>query len=162
MVSKRSRPPEGPFPYRHPIEVRFADTDALGHVNNAVYLSYFEAARAGYYQAMAGTPFGQGEMAARHTFLIAEARVAWRAPAFFGEPLVCECRVAWVSRSSFGLEYRLSSEGSAVAPARVVADGDSVQVMYDLKAERVMRVPPDLLDMIDRFEGRPVPRQRPE
>jgi hypothetical protein len=25
-----------------------------------------------------------------------------------------------------------------------------------------MRVPPDLLDMIDRFEGRPVPRKRPE
>lgn len=161
-MSKRSRPPAGPFPYRHPIEVRFADTDALGHVNNAVYLSYFEAARAGYYQAMAGTPFGQGEMAARHTFVIAEARIAWRVPAFFGEPLVCECRVAWVSRSSFGLEYRLSSEGSSVSPARLVADGDSVQVMYDLKAEHVMRVPPDLLDMIDRFEGRPIPRKRPE
>jgi acyl-CoA thioesterase FadM len=43
-----------------------------------------------------------------------------------------------------------------------VADGDSVQVMYDMKADRVMRVPPDLLEMIDRFEGRAVPRRRPE
>ncbi|MDQ3408248.1 MAG: acyl-CoA thioesterase [Chloroflexota bacterium] len=161
-MSQRSRPPQGPFPYRHPIEVRFADTDALGHVNNAVYLSYFEAARAGYYHAMAGTPFGHGEMGARHTFLVAEARVAWRAPAFFGEPLVCECRVAWVSRSSFGLEYRLSAEGSSVAPARSVADGDSVQVMFDLKAGRVMRVPPDLLELMDRFEGRQILRRRPE
>ncbi len=161
-MSQRSRSPGGSFPYAHPIEVRFADTDALGHVNNAVYLSYFEAARAGYYHAMAGTPFGQGEMGARHTFLIAEARVAWRAPAFFGEPLVCECRVSWVSRSSFGLEYRLRSDGSSVAPARPVADGDSVQVMFDLSAQRVMRVPPDLLELIERFEGRQVPRRRPE
>ncbi len=161
-MSQRSRPPEGVFPYQHAIEVRFADTDALGHVNNAVYLTYFEAARAGYYQAMAGTPFGHGEMAARHTFLIAEARVAWRAPAFFGEPLICECRVAWVSRSSFGLEYRLSAEGSSVASARPIADGDSVQVMYDLSAGRVMRVPPDLLEMMDHFEGRPIPRRRPD
>ncbi len=111
---------------------------------------------------MAGMPFGHGEMASRHTFLIAEARVAWRAPAFFGEPLVCECRLEWVSRSSFGLEYRLSSEGSSVAPARPIADGDSVQVMYDLGAGRVMRVPPDLLEMMDRFEGRAIPRQRRE
>ncbi len=161
-MSQRSRPPEGTFPYRHSIEVRFADTDALGHVNNAVYLTYFEAARAGYYQAVAGTPFGHGAMAARHTFLVAEARVARRAPAFFGEPLVCECRVSWVSRSSFGLEYRLSSAGSSVAPARQVADGDSVQVMYDMSAARVMRVPPDLLELMDRFEGREIPRRRPE
>ena len=34
--------------------MRYVDTDALGHVNNAVYLSYFEAARAGYYAAVSG------------------------------------------------------------------------------------------------------------
>ena len=30
-----------------PIAVRFADTDAMGHVNNAVYLTYAEIARLG-------------------------------------------------------------------------------------------------------------------
>ena len=37
----RSRPPAGEFRYRHPIEIRYNDTDALGHVNNVVFLSYF-------------------------------------------------------------------------------------------------------------------------
>ncbi|MBA2571184.1 MAG: acyl-CoA thioesterase [Chloroflexi bacterium] len=156
-MSPRSRPVEGGSRYRHPIEVRFADTDALGHVNNAVYLSYFEAARAGYYAALAGVPFGYGATGERHTFLIAEARVTYRLPAFFGEPLICECRVAWAGRSSFGLGYRVVSEGSAVAPARVVADGDTVQVMYDLRAGRVVRVPADLLELMERFEGRKIP-----
>ncbi len=64
---------EGDFPCHHPIEVRFGDTDALGHINNATYLTYFEAARAGYYEALMGTPFGTGEDAERYTFLIAEA-----------------------------------------------------------------------------------------
>ncbi len=45
----RSRPLDGDFRYRHPIEIRYNDTDALGHVNNAVYFSYFEMARSGYY-----------------------------------------------------------------------------------------------------------------
>jgi hypothetical protein len=34
--------------------------------------------------------------------------------------------------------------------------------MFDLSAQRVMRVPPDLLELIERFEGRRVPRRRPE
>ncbi|CAN5649454.1 thioesterase family protein [soil metagenome] len=160
-MSRRTSPPEGKFRYRHPIEVRFADTDAMGHVNNATYLTYFEAARAGYYAALAGTPFGHGETGRRHTFLLAEARVVYRAPAFFGEPLVCECRAAWLSRSSFGLEYRVVAEGSVVAPRRVIADGDTVQVMIDHATARVVRMPADLAQLIERFEGRSIPAQVP-
>ena len=33
------------FPYVVEIEVAFRDLDAMGHVNNAVYLSYLETAR---------------------------------------------------------------------------------------------------------------------
>jgi acyl-CoA thioester hydrolase len=147
----------GPFPYRHPIEVRYVDTDALGHVNNATYLSYFEAARAGYYQAIMGTPFGTGEGADRFTFLIAEAHVRYRVPSFFGEPLVVECRVSWLSRSAFELEYRVLSEGSAIAPARLIADGETVQVMYDIAAERVTRVPAELAERFAAFEEHAIP-----
>jgi acyl-CoA thioesterase FadM len=118
-------------------------------------------ARAGYHAALTGHPFGTGPEAARLTFVIAEAHIAYRAPAYFGEPVVCECRVAWASRSSFGLDYRVVSEGGPLGPARLLADGSTVQVMFDLAAGRVTRVPAELLDAIDRFEGRAVPRHRP-
>ena len=36
------------------VEVRFADTDAMGHVNNAVYLTYLEAARFAWWQQTFG------------------------------------------------------------------------------------------------------------
>lgn len=130
-------------------------------MNNATYLSYFEMARAGYYAALTGHPFGTGPDAAKQTFVIAEAHIAYRAPAFFGEPVVCECRVAWASRSAFGLEYRVVSEGGPLGPARLIADGSTVQVMYDLVANRVMRMPPELLGQFEAFEGRPIPRGRP-
>ena len=39
----------GPFSHRVTIEVRFADTDAMGHVNNATYLTYCEIARIKYW-----------------------------------------------------------------------------------------------------------------
>ena len=39
-----------PDGYRHsiPMEIRFADIDSLGHVNNAAYLTYMEQARLRY------------------------------------------------------------------------------------------------------------------
>ncbi|HHS83004.1 MAG TPA: acyl-CoA thioesterase [Devosia sp.] len=44
-----SRPKEFPalesFPFRSRQQLRFADTDAVGHVNNAIFATLFEAAR---------------------------------------------------------------------------------------------------------------------
>lgn len=158
-MPRRSDPPSGDFPFEHPIEVRFVDTDAFGHVNNAVFLSYFEAARAGYYARVTGSPFMTGTNALEHTFVIAEARIAYRSPVLFGEPLKAGVRFAWASRSSFGLEYEIRAEKSAVGEARVVADGDTLQVMFDVERKRVMRVPADLLELFEKFEGRLIPRR---
>jgi acyl-CoA thioester hydrolase len=156
-AAARSRPTDGEFRYRHAIEIRFGDTDALGHVNNAVYLSYFEAARGGYYTTVVGHPFGRGPDAERRTYLIAEARVTYRTPALYGEPLSCSCRVGWVGRSSFSLEYRVAVADSASGPARLVADGATVQVFYDLVAGKVMRMPDELVRRLADFEGRRLP-----
>lgn len=159
-MSPRHELPSGSFHYRHPIEVRFNDTDALGHVNNATYLSYFEAARSGYYQALTGVPFGTDEDGRRFTFVMSEASVHYRRPAFFGEPLGVECRVAWASRSAIGLEYRVISDGSLAGRARHIADGETVHVRWDLTAARVTRIPAALRERFEAFEGRPVAAQR--
>ena len=158
----RSRPISGAFRYRHPIEIRYVDTDALGHVNNAVYFSYFEAARAGYYEQISGHPFGTGPGADKRTFVIAEAHITYRQPALFGEPLSCACRVSWLGRSSFGLDYRVEVEGSSIGEARVVADGSTVQVFYDLEAGSVMRMPTELLERFAEYEGRELPTRAVE
>ncbi len=160
-MSRRSEPPAGNFRYEHPIEVRFVDTDAFGHVNNATFLSYFEAARAGYYARVTGSPFMTGEHGLKHTFVIAEARIAYRSPVLFGEPLLAGVRFAWVGGSSFAFEYRIRAAQSAVGEARVVADGETLQVMFDLDRNRVMRVPADLIDLFAKFEERVIPRRPP-
>lgn len=40
------------YHFFHPIEVRYADIDAQRHVNNAVYFSYMEQARAKYLEQL--------------------------------------------------------------------------------------------------------------
>jgi acyl-CoA thioester hydrolase len=153
----RPRPVEGDFRYRHRIEIRYGDTDALGHVNNATYFSYFEMARGGYYTAVVGHSFGTGPDADKRTFVIAEAHITYRQPAFYGEPLWCGVRVAWVGRSSFSLEYRVEVEASEIGSARVIADGSTVQVFYDLSSARAMRMPSELLAQLTAYEGHELP-----
>ena len=78
---------------------------------------------------------------------------------FYGEPLWCGVRVAWVGRSSFSLEYRVEVDASDIGPARVVADGSTVQVFYDLSSARAMRMPSQLLDQLTEYEGRELPKR---
>ena len=37
-----------------PIEVHFADLDGMGHINNAVYLTYMESARIAWWMQVTG------------------------------------------------------------------------------------------------------------
>ena len=55
----------GPFSHRVTIEVRFADTDAMGHVNNAKYLTYCEIARIKYWTDVTGEPIAPARRAPR-------------------------------------------------------------------------------------------------
>ncbi len=45
-----------PDPFSHTVTVRWRDTDALGHVNHAVFLTYFEEGRDRFLERAFGSP----------------------------------------------------------------------------------------------------------
>jgi acyl-CoA thioester hydrolase len=146
-----------PFRYVLPVEVRFRDTDAMGHINNAVYLTYFEAARAGYYHAVTGRSF-DGLRDEPVSLILARATVDFRAQGFFGERLLAGCRTTWVGRSSFGMAYRITAdEASSHGAGRLLAEGETVLVTFDYKSQRPVRIPEMLLAQLAAFEGQPIP-----
>jgi acyl-CoA thioester hydrolase len=145
--------------FRHElaVEVRFRDTDAMGHINNAVYLTYFEAARAGYYHAVTGRSF-DGIRDDPVSLILARASVDFRAQAYFGERLLVACRTLWIGRSSFGLGYRIRADGaSAHGPGRLIAEGETILVTFDYASQRPVRIPDTLLAQLTAFEGREIP-----
>src|SRR3972149_9446324 len=83
----------GDFAHVHRIEVRFADTDAMGHVNNASYLTYAEIARVAYYEVVSGAPRPLAPHRAEEGMILAQFTISYRSPAFFGESLAVETRV---------------------------------------------------------------------
>lgn len=115
------------YPFVTAVDVRFRDLDGMGHVNHAVYLTYFEAARLGYYAALTGrTTIEQIDM------ILVEVAASYHAPAAFGERLEVGARVSRIGTKSFDMEYLI------VRPAdgRRIASGRSVQVIYDYAAGR--------------------------
>ena len=136
------------FALRVPIEVRFKDIDAMGHVNNAVYFTYFENARIAYWRAL-GRSRPRGEVA----YVLARAECDFRSPATLEDDLACHVRIGSLGRSSFVFEYLLRDERDG----RTVAEGRTVQAVYDYEGRRVRPMEEGLKDEIRRFEGRPVP-----
>jgi acyl-CoA thioester hydrolase len=133
------------YKYTLAIPVRFRDLDAMGHVNNAVYLTYFEAARIPYYLMLSGTP----DLA--HTdMIVARIECDYRAPATFGDTLIVGVRVDEIRSRSFSLTYRI--ENAAIS--ELVAEGRSVQVAYDYAARETRLVSAELIRAAEAYEGR--------
>jgi acyl-CoA thioester hydrolase len=142
----------GDFGHRVDVEVRFADTDAMGHVNNAVYLTYCEMARIRYWTDVTGEPVAAGHEGAE-SLILAEARITYRAPVFHTETVTIETRATRIGRSSFLLEHRLTARGSS-SSSRLVATSDSVMVRYDYRTDRPAPLSDTVIAAIEAFEGR--------
>ena len=131
------------------IEVRFRDCDSMGHVNNAVYLTYLEHARFGYWRQVL-----QGRAATAPKMILARAECDYRAPAHFGEQLEVRLNVGDIGRSSFHLVYEIVN----VTSGSRVADGKSVMDTYDYDAGRSVPIPEKTRELLQRFQA---PQERP-
>jgi acyl-CoA thioester hydrolase len=142
----------GPFNHEVEVEVRFADTDAMRHVNNAKYLTYCEIARIRYWTDVTGECFALGTEGAE-SLILAEARITYRAQAFYGEAVTVQTRATRIGRSSFTLEHRLVA-GPPGETRRLVAVSESVLVRFDYGSGRPVALAPEHVAAIERFEGR--------
>jgi len=144
----------GDFAHRHLVEVRLSDTDAMGHVNNARYLTYVEIARVAYYEQVTGNALPIGAHGAEEGMILAEVRMTYRSPAFYGETLTIETRVERIGRTSFAMVHRITAPESRYGSARLIAVADSVLVAYDYQEERPIPVPDEWRTAMEAFEGR--------
>ena len=144
----------GDFAHSCTVEVRLADTDAMGHVNNANYLTYVEIARVVYYERVTGNPLPIGTHGAEEGMILADIRMTYRSPAFYGETLTVETRVERIGRTSFGIVHRITAPQSRYGSARLVAVADSTLVAYDYQQECPIPVPDEWRAAMEAFEGR--------
>ena len=116
-----------------PLATRYADFDTKGHVNNAVFLTYFEMARAAAW-------VDHCEGGADFEFILAEASVKYVSEAMIGQTLDIEVTTAELRTKAWVWAYTIRD----VSDGRVVAEGRTVQVMYDYERRATMPIPDGL------------------
>jgi acyl-CoA thioester hydrolase len=122
--------------FSQPIDVRFSDLDAMGHVNNAVFVSYLEHARFKWWAVMlAGRDFLE------EGFLIARVEMDYRKPIVLRDEVRVDVRVTQIGNSSFALGYKVIRTPDEV----VLAEAHTVQVTMDFQTQRPRPIRPETL-----------------
>jgi len=125
-------------PFETELDVRFRDLDAFGHVNNAVYATYCETARARFLREAVGETFAEPNQVVAHLELDFEAPLA-HADADRVRVGVC---VREIGGSSVRLGYELR-DGH-----RTVATAETVQVLVDPETGAPRPVPDEWRDAL--------------
>jgi len=120
--------------------VELRDCDGLGHVNNAVYLSYIEEARTEFVFAITG-----GKRLADFDFILARAEIDFCSEATLGDELLVEVRPARVGTKSWELDYVIRQADGG----EVVVESTSVLVSYDFTEGRSIPVPATLRERLE-------------
>ena len=122
------------YPVRITLPVAWGEMDAMGHVNNVVYLRWFESVRMVYLERI-------GLMAHMQEHgigpILAETRCRFRIPLEYPDEVEVGARVAKLETDRFLMEYAVASRNHAL----IAAEGDGLIVTFDYDAKRKAPVP---------------------
>ncbi len=127
------------YPYETEIAVTFRDLDALGHVNNAVFFTYLEAARIRYITQILEKSLPNQFDLLDFPIILVEAACTYKSQALFGETLTVGVGISRFGTKSFDLIYKLIGEDG-----RLVATGKTIQVMYNYDTNSAFPIPDEI------------------
>ncbi|HZH20577.1 MAG TPA: thioesterase family protein [Geodermatophilus sp.] len=130
---------------RHTVQVpmRWSDMDAYGHVNNVVFLAYFEMARVDLFFDRASleeqTGLRQGTVVAAH-------EIRYKLPVVYSrDPLDVQICVSGIRAAAFTCHYELFDHG------RLAVTGTTLLVPFDFAIDRPRRLTPDEKAFLARY-----------
>lgn len=122
------------YPVVIEIPVRWGDMDAMRHVNNTVYIRYFESARIAYFdrleyqRSMHETGIGP---------ILHSISCRFRFPVTYPDTVWAGARVTEVGEDRFTMRHIVVSQRHG----RMAAEGDGVIVTYDYRAHHKTPIP---------------------
>jgi acyl-CoA thioester hydrolase len=141
--------PEG-YRYSIPITVRFADLDALGHLNHATYLTYMEQARICYVRDVCGWRGFENDWDSLG-MILARAEVDYKRPVAFGEAVTVYTRAIRLGGKSFDLQYALYTQTDN-NPPQLAAEAVTTMVAFDYDAGQTIPIPADWREKMRVYE----------
>lgn len=135
------------FRFHYPLKVRYAETDAQGHVFFGNYYTYFDEALLAYMKAI-GHSYAD-LLDDGLDLLYVESLCRHHAAAYFDDVLNVHARIGSIGSSSLTFEFSIYKEGRG----ELVATGHIVAVNVDKSSRRPVPVPETLRQKVKEFEG---------
>lgn len=124
--------------------IRFRDLDALGHVNNATYLTYMEEARKDFFNYLLDSN-SPGDL----PFILATISCSFIKPIrLIDNTLAVDLQVSHIGRKSFTFKHNIYRPQE---PSWIFATGESVQVYYDHANNKSLEIPADFKTKIEKY-----------
>ena len=123
------------------IDVRLRDVDFMGHVNNAVYATYLEQARAAFFQEALAVSLDHVDT------VLATLELEYHRPIEAEQSVVVELRIGDLGTSSIPMTYEIIAEGERAATAT------TVQVVVDPETGSSRPIPGDWRDRLEAYYG---------
>ena len=134
------------YNFKTPIYIRFSDLDGFGHVNNAVYLTYFEIARTNYWRHIIEWDWNETNI------ILGKSEINYLKPLKLYDQIFCYVRTARIGNSSFDMEYAIVKV-TETGEEQICTTGQTVCIHYDYKAYKSIPIPEvERRKMMD-FEG---------
>ncbi|TLS38293.1 acyl-CoA thioesterase [Pseudalkalibacillus caeni] len=124
------------------IKVRFAETDALGHVNNSSYFIYFEQARIEFLEHL-GCNMNMEEW----KFILASISCDFLNQGYFNQILSAETSVSRIGNKSFGLTHTIYDKDTRTP----IAKSDSAMIYFDFKEQKSKPIPDELKNKLEAY-----------
>jgi acyl-CoA thioester hydrolase len=139
------------YPVVTDVVVRWGDMDALGHVNNILYLQYFETARVEYLMRVGME--APGPSWNEYGLILASVGCRFRLPVTYPDTLAVGARVAAMGDDRLLMEHAAFSRKLG----KIAAEGDADVVSYNYLAGRRTPLHPALREAVLALEKREIP-----
>jgi acyl-CoA thioester hydrolase len=134
------------FSFYLPLEIRYADLDPQGHVNNALYLTYIEQGRIAYITHLG---LWDGKTFSKVGIILASAQITFLSPIYLGQPLQVGVRVSRLGGKSLDMEYVIEDSQKRQELARAT----TVLVAYNYDTHQTISIPENWRSHITEFEN---------
>lgn len=135
------------FPVSVSQNVIWGDMDVYGHVNNTVYLRYFEDVRIAYFDAI-----GVHEHKQQFNLgpIMANVSCNFSLTLKYPDKIRIATRGVLLSPRKLSMEFLVYSENFD----RVAAEGDGLLLYYDYSLGKSCNIPDPIVSAIEQLEGR--------
>lgn len=123
------------------LQVRFSDCDMMQHVNNAVYLNYFEEARIHYFRQMLGVDWDWKKTGV----ILRMNELEYLKPVYLHDPVEIFVFLKKIGEKSFTLAYEVR------VLKEVRTTGTSVLVCYDSINKCSIPIPKRMKDALGKL-----------